>query len=84
MSDLEPEIRDHVGRDVAGQPFVRDLDARLWPGTSDIEQMDDPVATNLTYEIMLRFTEFAKGGRTEGELNELLRPIAESIVIVAG
>jgi len=75
-SPLERAIRDHVAQYLAGHLSVRELDAWLWPATSNIEDVDDPVARDLTYEIILRLAEYSKGHRTEAELRELLRPIA--------
>ncbi len=79
-TDLERQIRDHVSRYLAGDISMVDLDRWLWPATSDIEEIDDPVARDLTYEIILRFAEFDRGHRTEAEVKELLRPIAEPAV----
>ena len=40
------------------------LDAWPWPATSEIEEVDDPAARNLTFEIILRFAEYDRGHRT--------------------
>ena len=76
-SALERDIREHVAEYLAGRLSVRELDAWLWPATSDIESIDDPAARDLTYEIILRLAEYSKGHRTEAELKEVLRPVAE-------
>lgn len=84
VSLLELDIRDHVAQYLTGGLSVRELDAWLWPATSDIEHLDDPVARDLTYEIILRLAEYSRGHRTEADLKDVLRPIAEPASIIVG
>ena len=70
-SPLEPAIRESI------------RDARLWPATQEIEEIDDPVARDLTYEVILRIAECDKGHRTEAEIKALLAPYAPAEVLGA-
>lgn len=72
---LEQAIRAHVRDYVAGRLSLHDLDAWLWSATQDIEDADDSVVRDLTYEIVLRLAEYAKGHRGEPDVKRLLAPL---------
>lgn len=85
MSPLERAIRHRIGEYLGGRRSLQELDAWLWPATADIEAIDDPAARDLTYEVILRIAEYARGHRTEAEVKDLLRAaIAVPAAPIAG
>lgn len=84
MSPLARAIRHQVGEYLAGRLSLQELDGWLWSATSDIEDIDDPGARDLTYEIILRVAEYSRGDRTETEVKDVLREaVAPPVAAVA-
>lgn len=81
-SPLEQAIREHVRDYVVGRLSLRELDAWLWPATQEIENVDNPGARDLTYEIILRVAEYDKGHRTDAEVMALLQAFAAPLPAV--
>ena len=79
-SPLEQAILDHLDRYLTGEWSLADFDEWFVPATLDIDHSNDPAATDLTYEIMLRVAEYDRGHRTEAQLKGILRPLTEPAV----
>lgn len=77
-SPLEQAILDHLDRYLCGEWSLDEFDEWFVPATLDIDHSNDEAATDLTYEIILRFAEYDRGHRTEAELKDILRPLTEA------
>ena len=75
-SDLEVAIREHLDRFLAGELSLQEFDAWFVPATWRVEQMNDPGAEELTWEIFLRLAEHSNGHRSLAETKDLLRSFA--------
>ena len=75
-SSLEKAIRSRLDRFVADELSLEKLDAWFVPATWRVEQMDDPRAEELTWEIYLRLAEYSNGHRSLAETKDLLRSFA--------
>jgi len=83
VSPLERSIREHIRDYVAGRLSLGELDDWLWPATQQIEEINDPGARDLTYEIILRIAEYDKGHRSDAEVKVLLQPFAAPLPAIA-
>lgn len=81
-SSLERQIREHLARFVDGRASLEEFDAWFSPATLNVEQLDDPGAEDLTWEIMLRLAEYSNGDRSLAETRAILRDYANAPVPV--
>ncbi len=58
---------------MAGELSLQEFDAWFVPATWRVEQLDDPRAEELTWEIYLRLAEYSNGHRALAETKDLLR-----------
>ncbi len=68
LTPLTIEIRDHVRDYLAGTLSFHAFQDWLVGATWDVESLDDPAATALTYSIKLSFAEHAAGDISEDQL----------------
>jgi len=78
---LDFNIHEKLAEYLANEISLREFENWFFAETWGIEQVNNPVLTNLVYGIKLCLSEFSQGDWTETELHGLLRPFLEKYVM---
>lgn len=81
-SSLVPEISGRLSSYVAGQTSLEAFDQWFVPTTWDVDEVNDPIAYQLSGEIYLLLAEYTRGDRSEDELSAAPRSLIESHAVV--
>jgi hypothetical protein len=82
-TSLEQTILRHLAAYVAGTTSLDEFEDWLIGVTWNIEQANDPAATDLAYDIELFLAEQSTENFSEAELREMLRPLVETAAVPA-
>lgn len=74
-SPLESAIRDRLTHYLAGQASLDEFKDWLLGATWNVDDRDEPVAMDLTYDIQLLLAEYSSEGFPEADLRHQLRPL---------